>query len=311
MASSSSPRIAWYGLGNMGRGMVKNMIEKGNYTAPFIISNRSRARSDKLASTLPSDKTKVVDSIAEAVKEADIIFTCVGDDAAIEETIAAALKDKAAAKGKLFVDCSTVHPDTTNKLAKTISDAGAELVACPVFGAPAMADNGQLVCVLAGPKEQVDRVRPYCKGVMGRAEIDYAGQPHGAATRLKIIGNTFILNMVETLAEGHTLAEKSGLGSDNLHTFIETMFPGPYTAYSNRLRQGDYYKRPEPLFAASLARKDARHAQALAASCGVKMRAVEVADKHLEEVVQHMGDKGDIAGIYGAVRQESGLKFEN
>lgn len=108
-----------------------------------------------------------------------------------------------------------------------------------------MADSGQLVCVLAGPASQVERVKPYCKGVMGRATIEFIDQPPSTATLLKIIGNTFILNMVETLAEGHTLAEKSGLGTDNLHHFIETMFPGPYTAYSNRLIVGDYYKREE------------------------------------------------------------------
>lgn len=239
-----------------------------------------------------------------------MIFFCVSNDAAIEESVQAAIAAPEA-KGKLFVDCSTVHPDTTNKLAKTINNAGAEFVACPVFGAPAMADAGQLVCVLAGPKEQVDKVLPYCKGVMGRAEINYSGQPHGAATRLKIIGNTFILNMVETLSEGHVLAEKSGLGSDNLHQFIETMFPGPYTAYSKRLMTGDYWNREEPAFAAHLARKDAGHARSLAESCGTKMKGLEVADQHLKEVIDHAGDKGDIAGIYGAVRQESGLKFEN
>ena len=41
------------------------------------------------------------------------------------------------------------------------------------------------------------------------------------------------------------------------------------------------------------------------------MPAVEVADAHLAAVKEHMGEKGDIAGIYGAVRKESGLKFEN
>ena len=107
-----------------------------------------------------------------------------------------------------------------------------------------MADNGQLVCVLAGTASAVERVKPYCKGVIGRANI-VLDQPHGKATLLKIIGNTFILNMVETLSEGHTLAEKSGLGNENLHQFIETMFPGPYTAYSGRMMGGDYYKRDE------------------------------------------------------------------
>ena len=108
-----------------------------------------------------------------------------------------------------------------------------------------MADNGQLVCVLAGSASAVERVKPYCKGVMGRANIDFSGQPQGKATLLKIVGNTFILNMIETLSEGHTLAERSGLGNENLHSFIETMFPGPYTAYSGRMLGGDYYKRDE------------------------------------------------------------------
>ncbi|KAF7189363.1 Glyoxylate/succinic semialdehyde reductase 1 [Pseudocercospora fuligena] len=305
-----APRLAWIGLGNMGRGMVKNIVEKGEFSGPVIIYNRTAARAEKLVSTLPEGKAKVVTSIADAVKEADIIFTCLSNDAAIEETIDAALKVPEA-KGKLFVDCSTVHPDTTDKLAKTINGAGGEFVASPVFGAPAMADNGQLVCVLAGPKALVDKVLPYCKGVMGRAEIKYSDQPHGAASRLKIIGNTFVLQMVEALSEGHTLAEKSGLGVDNLHQFIETMFPGPYTAYSKRLMTGDYYNREEPLFQAELARKDAGHALNLAKSCGARMRAVELADEHLKAVVDHAGDKGDIAGIYGAVRKESGLPFEN
>lgn len=174
-----------------------------------------------------------------------------------------------------------------------------------------MADNGQLVCVLAGPRSAVKKVIPYCKGVMGRANIDYSDQPQGKATMLKIVGNTFILNMVETLSEGHTLAEKSGLGNDNLHQFIETMFPGPYTAYSNRLNGGDYYKRDEPLFGVDLARKDVKHALNLAESSGTNMKALEVADSHLAAVQKHMGSKGDIAGIYGAVREEAGLDFEN
>ncbi|PPJ58768.1 hypothetical protein CBER1_10902 [Cercospora berteroae] len=305
------PRLAWLGLGNMGRGMVKNLVEKGEYTAPLLVYNRTKSRTEQLVSQLPDGKAKVITSIEEAVKGADIILLCLSNDAAVEETINAALKVPES-KGKLFVDCSTVHPDTTNKLAKTINGVGAEFVACPVFGAPAMADNGQLICVLAGPKAQVDRVRPYCKGVMGRAEIDYTGQPHGNATKLKIVGNTFILSMVETLSEGHVLAEKSGLGVDNLHAFIETMFGGgPYAAYSNRMKSGDYFDRDEPLFQAHLARKDAGHARSLAQACGAKMNALEVADAHLKQVVDHAGDKGDIAGIYGAVRAESGLKFEN
>jgi hypothetical protein len=50
---------------------------------------------------------------------------------------------------------------------------------------------------------------------------------------------------------------------------------------------------------------------ALAKAAGTRMKDVEVGDAHLEMVKKHKGEAGDIAGIYGAVRQEAGLKFEN
>ena len=91
------------------------------------------------------------------------------------------------------------------------------------FGAPAMADNGQLVTVLAGPRAAVDLVKPYTKGVIGRENIDFSGQAPGKASLMKLLGNTFILQMVECLGEGHTAAEKTGLGVDNMHQFVSVM----------------------------------------------------------------------------------------
>ncbi|KAG9241325.1 hypothetical protein BJ878DRAFT_521283 [Calycina marina] len=304
-----APQLAWLGLGNMGRGMSKNLVEKGNLDKPLIVFNRTEQRSLDLQKSLPDGKIKVASSIAEAVENSDIIFICLGDDAAVNGAVDQALKGNA--KGKIFVDCSTVHPDTTEGLAMKIIPAGAEFVACPVFGAPAMADNGQLVCVLAGPAAAIEKVEPYTKGVIGRAIINFSGQDVGKATLLKIIGNTFIINMIETLSEGHVLAEKSGLGNENLHQFIAIMFPGPYTAYSTRMTTGDYFKREEPLFAVDLARKDAGHAMDLAEKAGMRMKALEVANAHLKEVKEHMGERGDISSIYGAVRKEAGSKFEN
>jgi len=289
--------------------MCKNLVEKGNLDKPLLIFNRTQKRAVDLSSSLPSGMSTVAPQIENAVSKSDIIFTCVGDDNAINETIDAALRGDV--KGKLFVDCSTVHPDTTAALREKLSVAGADFVACPVFGAPAMADSGQLLCVIAGPKAAVDKMKPYTTGVIGRGAVDFSDQPVEKATLLKVIGNTFIVNMVESLSEGHVLAEKSGLGGENLHSFIEKMFPGPYAAYSTRMLSGDYHKREEPLFAVDLARKDARHAMALAKASGTRMKDVEVADAHLAKVKAHKGVSGDIAGIYGAVRQEAGLSFEN
>lgn len=304
-----APQLAWIGLGNMGRGMCANLVSKGNLDKPLILYNRTQKRADDLSAKLGPSKTKVASTIPEAVKDSDLILICVGDDAAVNSTVDTILEQNV--QGKTLVDCSTVHPDTTNALEKRITAAGAQFVGMPVFGAPAMADAGSLVCVTAGKADAVKKVLPYTDGVMGRATIDFSDQPAGNATLLKVIGNTFIVNMVNQLSEGHVLAEKSGLGVDNLHNFISTMFPGPYTAYSQRMLEGDYYKRDEPLFHIDLARKDARHAKALADSSGTSVKGLDVARARLDDVKEYLGDKGDIPSVYGAVRKESGLEFEN
>lgn len=289
--------------------MCKNIVEKGNLQSPLLIYNRSAQRAVDLSQNLPAGKTEVVTSLSDAVTKADIIFTCIANDEAVKEVIATALQSNVT--GKLFVECSTIHPDSTQSIADDIISKGAEFVAVPVFGAPAAADAGQLIAVLAGPKKSVDRARPWFKGVTSKAEIDLSDQPYGKATTLKVIGNTFVANMVEQLAEAHVLAEKCGLGNEPIHQLVESLFPGPYAAYSTRMLSGDYHKREEPLFAVDLARKDARHAKAIAAAAGVRLYNVETADAHLAAVKEHCGASGDIAGIYGAVRKEFGLKFEN
>ena len=109
--------------------MCKSLVEKGDLDKPLIIFNRTQKRATDLNSMLPSGTSVVASSLEEAVSKGDIIFTCLGDDAAIKDMIATAIKGDV--KGKLFVDCSTVHPDTTNMLAKSIHAQGAEMVACP------------------------------------------------------------------------------------------------------------------------------------------------------------------------------------
>ncbi|EGC41513.1 6-phosphogluconate dehydrogenase [Histoplasma capsulatum var. duboisii H88] len=314
-------QVAWIGLGNMGRGMIKNLVAKYPFQTPLIIYNRTQSRATELAPTLSKPVT-VVPTITEAVAPSSIIFICLSDDNAVTETLQTAISTCDIA-GKLFVDCSTVHPDTSRSEAKLVELHGGSFVACPVFGTAPVADAGQLVCVLAGKKDLVERVKPFCAGVMGRINLDVSTPPTGAAgnedvvvdpgraSLLKIMGNSLGLNLVDAVAEAMTVAEKSGLGVDTLHNFLELMYPGMYVGYSNRMRSGDYYQRDEPLFAADLARKDAKHAMDVARSVGVRMRGLELADEYLQGVKKRQGEKGDLAAIYGVVREEGGLKFEN
>jgi 3-hydroxyisobutyrate dehydrogenase-like beta-hydroxyacid dehydrogenase len=221
--------------------MSKNIVEKGNISFPLVLYNRSTIQATNLEKQLSPWRATVARSIHSAISRTDIIFMCLSNDAAVLEVVQEAVRTDV--KGKLFVDCSTVHPDTTAAITETLSIAGAEFVACPVFGLPAVAAKGDLICVLAGPKTSVDKIIPFTVGVMGRGIIDFSGEEQRKATHLKIVGNTFIINVVENVSEAYVLAEKSGLGAENLHKFLEQMYPGPYTSFSERLRTGDYYKR--------------------------------------------------------------------
>lgn len=80
---------------------------------------------------------------------------------------------------------------------------------------------------------------------MGRDVIDLSGKAPDAASTLKVLGNSFIFNMVEVIAEGHVLAEKAGLDNALLHEYVEKFFPGVYAAYSTRMMTGDYWNRDE------------------------------------------------------------------
>lgn len=106
------------------KGMCKNLVTRGNLDHPLIVFNRTLKRVQDLCDSLPSGQSVVATSIDDVVSKSDIIFICVGDDAAVQETVDAALLNDPI--GKLFVDCSTVHPDTTESLEQKITAAGAE-----------------------------------------------------------------------------------------------------------------------------------------------------------------------------------------
>ncbi|KAJ5780255.1 hypothetical protein N7457_005415 [Penicillium paradoxum] len=310
----SKPRVAWIGLGNIGRGMSLNIAKKGPQRGPILLYNRTAARATTHAAKLPN--AQVAGTIPEAVTKSDVIFTCVGDDAALDAIVSAILDTPADLSGKTFVDCSTVHPDTSRRVEKALEARGAGFVACPVFGAPNMADAGQMIVVPAGKREAIEKVAGFFDGVVAKKTIDLAGGSGadidvGKAATLKVLGNTFILNTVGVLAESLVAAEASGLGVGPLKEWLGLFAPGPFANYAERMTSGDYYQREEPLFAVDLARKDLRHASGIAREGGLRMRNVEVTDELLRDVKAEKGEKGDIAAVYGAVRKGAGMEFEN
>jgi 3-hydroxyisobutyrate dehydrogenase-like beta-hydroxyacid dehydrogenase len=289
--------------------MCKNLAEKVGPEVTITVYDIVPDRAHAIASKVSKANIAVSSNVTAAAATSDTIFYMVPND----DSVMAVLKkiSETSLQSKLIVDCSTVHPDTSRKEESYVKGRGGQFISCPVFGSAAMAQAGELIAVPAGERQSLEKILPFCTGVMSRDTIALPGQEPAKATLLKLVGNTFILNMVGALSEGHTLAEKSGLGSENLHKFISSLFPGPYTAYSERMVSGDYWSRTEPLGMVELALKDARHAKKIAAEADMRMKLVEVVEGYLEVVLSLRGAHSEFVAAYGAKRVESGLDFEN
>ncbi|KAF3904657.1 hypothetical protein ABW21_db0207355 [Orbilia brochopaga] len=315
-------QIGWIGLGNMGAGMVPNLAQKYPLDAPLLIFNRNSAKSHDLATSLAAANTTVTvaSSVGDVVQRSDIIFTCLANDAAIKETIDAAVAS-GDVSGKLFVDSSTVAPECTDGLSELLVSNGARFVAAPVFGVPAVAAAGQLTYVLAASDEAwIDEVVPFTTGVMGKTNIQLRGKSPGTASLMKLSGNHFVLSMVLTLSESMVLASRSGLGEEAIVQFVEAVFGqpgrspnetigGPYPAYAKRMLSGDYATL-QPKFSVDNALKDARHLEDVAEKNGMKLATIEEAIRLLNIVKETIGPVGDMPGMYGALRTELGLPYE-
>lgn len=130
-------RVMWIGLGNIGRAACERLIPQGCLDSPLILFNRTAQKAHDLASSLPQGSTRVAQSLKEGISEADIIFTCLSNDTAVESTYHNIISEQTTADtrsslaGKIFIGMETIHPDTADKLASLLARHGADFIACP------------------------------------------------------------------------------------------------------------------------------------------------------------------------------------
>ncbi|KAJ4301086.1 hypothetical protein N0V90_003176 [Kalmusia sp. IMI 367209] len=301
-----APKFTYLGMGSMGRAMSKNLAEKGNLDKPVTLWNRTHKVASDWAAKVGSGVVAVED-LLEAVKDADIVWSCLATQDAVLSCFNKILETDV--KGKFFVESSTVTPEASNKLAERVRDAGAEFISMPVFGEPTMAMAGKLVTVPAGPKESVTKILPYVEGVVARGVVNLSEQQVGTASHLKLIGNVMILMMIEAVAEIHVLAEKTGLKNEVMHDAINTLWPGAAGVYSRQMLSGHYYIE-NPMVPIDMAVKVSSHVLSLAEAHGAELPAYKAVRKQIDAVKEHCGSDGDLLGVYGAGRLQSGLPYK-
>jgi 3-hydroxyisobutyrate dehydrogenase-like beta-hydroxyacid dehydrogenase len=200
MATTTST-IGFVGLGHMGGSMAARLLAAGY---PVHGMNRTRRRADELI----AQGLQWHDTPREVAEAADVVFTSVPDDQALN--VAASGPDGIVAgltAGTTWVDVSTVSPAASREMAARVRDAGATMLDAPVSGSVPQVRAGTLTIMVGGDSDAYDRVEPVLRELGTPTHIGSNGQ--GLVVKLAI--NISLAVQMIALSEGLLLADRSGV----------------------------------------------------------------------------------------------------
>jgi 3-hydroxyisobutyrate dehydrogenase-like beta-hydroxyacid dehydrogenase len=223
-------KIAFLGLGKMGRAMAGRLLASGH---AVTVWNRTPGPAEQLT----AQGATASPSPAEAVREAEVVMTMLFDDAAYEEALYGGKVLDAMRPGALHISLATISVALSERLAAEHSQRGQSFVAAPVFGRPNVAAEGRLWIVAAGTEDAISMARPLLEALS--RGITVVGAEPRQAHAMKLGGNFLISAMIQALCDGCVYAESQGIDPA---TFLETansaLFQSPfYAAYSKVMLQ--------------------------------------------------------------------------
>lgn len=205
----TNPRIGFVGLGMMGRGMAKNLVEKGFPLT--VIANRNRAPVEDLVGR-GAVEARSLEDLAVA---SDVVILCVTGSAEVEAVMRRV--GPALRAGAYVIDASTSDPTSTLALHEQLKGGGVTFMDAPLGRTPTEAWEGKLDSMIGGSDEDFERMRPVVSAYANN--IIHAG-PIGAGHTLKLVNNFVGLGYGAIYAEALALAAKAGIAPKTLDTWL-------------------------------------------------------------------------------------------
>jgi 3-hydroxyisobutyrate dehydrogenase len=278
--------VALLGLGLMGKPMGHNLLKKG---IPLTVWNRTAARADDLVAA----GARHAATPREAAAAADVIITIVSDPPALESVLWGAAGVLAGLRpGSVLVDSSTVTPALARRAAAACAERGCEFLDAPVTGGTWGAEKGELVFMVGGKAEVLDRVAPVLSA-MGKQWMHIG--PHGAGQVVKIATNLILVLQTVATAEALALVRGAGLPGEKLAEVMQASM-GRSKLIDVKLPmmlEGRY----TPSFPLRLMNKDVGLALELGAEAGVKMPAAATAREVMSAVQRVAQEDLDYAAL--------------
>jgi 3-hydroxyisobutyrate dehydrogenase len=193
-------RVGVAGLGLMGSGIAKRLINKGHRVSVY---NRTRSKSQHF-----SNKATIVLSPMELAQSCDLVITVVTNFDALNDVLFGSEGVIESGNTNLVVaDVSTISPAQSEHCARQLRSTGIEMLGVPVMGGPAAAETGGLVPIVAGSRQAFEKVRQVIEEL---GTPYYIGERDGSANNIKLALNLNIALIACALAEGITLVSRAG-----------------------------------------------------------------------------------------------------
>jgi 3-hydroxyisobutyrate dehydrogenase len=287
--------VAILGTGVMGAPMARNALAAG-------LAVRAWNRTAERAQALAGDGAAVAATPAAAAEGADLVATVLSDaDATLHVMLPPGGALAGAEAGAVWVQMGTLGLEGTERCAALAAQYGVPFVDAPVMGTKQPAEQGALTVLASGSASVRETVAPLFEAVGARTL--WLGEA-GAGTRMKLVGNAWVLALVEGLAETFALAE--GLGVDP-RDFLDVIAGGPLDAGYAHIKGGAMIEREfAPSFPLRLAAKDARLIAAAAEQAGLELPVVRALVDQLAAGVERGHGDEDVAATFRMAAGDAG-----
>ena len=280
-------KIGFIGLGIMGSRMAAN-LQKHGY--PLVVFNRTRAKAESLLGPCGTFS----DSPAKLAEQVDVVFTMLAHPDAVEQAALGrdGFLDHLKANA-LWVDCSSVNPSFSKKMAAEAARREVHFVDAPVTGSAGPAAEAKLIFWVGADPADLEAIRPLLL-CMGNKIVHTGG--HGAGTSMKMVVNLLLGTGMAAFAEAMALGEGLGISRKMLFdSLLGTPAVAPFLASKREKIESGNYEAEFPL---RWIQKDMHLASVSAYESGVAMPLTNAAKELYRLAMRDGHDTEDFSAIY-------------
>jgi 3-hydroxyisobutyrate dehydrogenase len=295
MGGDGMAKVAWIGLGVMGYPMAGHIRKKGGLD--LVVYNRNGAKAEAWAKEYGGTTAPTP---ADAAKDADFVFSCVGNDNDLREvTIGTKGAFNSVKKGAVFIDNTTASANVARELYAAAKAKGFDFLDAPVSGGQAGAQNGVLTVMVGGDQAPFDRAQPIITHYARM--INLIGSA-GAGQLTKMVNQICIAGLVQGLSEGIHFAQKSGL---DIQKVMDTISKGAAQSWQMENRWKTMADGKFDFgFAVDWMRKDLGICQEEAKRNGASLPVAQIVDGFYSEVQKMGGNRWDTSSLIARLNKK-------